>query len=94
MDAFVNICWSLGCQIIYTTFIDFVSCKRLFVMYFTWLVSFLCFFFFTFSDDLEYERAFAALDELNLARLKPFFKKEFLQVINVELYFNCFPLFM
>ena len=52
------------------------------------------FFFFTFSDDLEYERAFAALDELNLARLKPFFKKEFLQVINVELYFNCFPLFM
>lgn len=52
------------------------------------------FFFFTLSDDLEYERAFAALDELNLARLKPFFKKEFLHVVNVELYSNCFPLFV
>ena len=62
------------------------------VLYLTRLIP--CFFFLTLSDDLEYERAFAALDELNLARLKPFFKKEFLQVINVELYFNCFPLFM
>lgn len=61
------------------------------VLYLTRLIPF---FFFTLSDDLEYERVFAALDELNLARLKPFFKKEFLQVINVELYFNCFPLFM
>ncbi|XP_078364796.1 uncharacterized protein LOC144649210 isoform X2 [Oculina patagonica] len=31
------------------------------------------------SDDIEYERAFAALDELKLARLKPFFKEHFLQ---------------
>lgn len=61
------------------------------VLYLTRLIPF---FFFTLSDDLKYERAFAALDELNLARLKPFFKKEFLQVVNVELYFNCFPLFV
>lgn len=37
--------------------------------------------FFNFTDDLEYERAFAALDELNLSCLKSFFKKEFLQVL-------------
>ncbi|KAJ7349509.1 hypothetical protein OS493_038920 [Desmophyllum pertusum] len=31
------------------------------------------------SDDIDYVRAFAALDELKLARLKPFFKEQFLQ---------------
>lgn len=53
------------------------------VLYLTRLIP--CFFF-TLSDDLEYERAFAALDELNLARLKPFFKKEFLHVIFLFLF--------
>jgi len=31
------------------------------------------------TDDPEYQRAFTALDELNLASLKPFFKENFLQ---------------
>ena len=34
--------------------------------------------------DHGYQRAFAALDELNLASLKPFFKDNYLQVIKQE----------
>ena len=34
------------------------------------------------TDDFEYQRAFAALDELNLVSLKPFFKENDLQVIS------------
>ena len=34
----------------------------------------------TSTDDVEYQSAFAALDELRLGDLKPFFKKQFLQV--------------
>ena len=31
-------------------------------------------------DDCDYQRAFAALDELNLTSLKQFFKENYLQV--------------
>lgn len=52
--------------------------------------------FFNFADDLEYERAFAALDKLNLSCLKSFFKEKFLQVLKIESSFvvlpNCFSL--
>ena len=34
----------------------------------------------TCTDDVEYQSVFAALDELRLGDLKPFFKKQFLQV--------------
>ena len=34
----------------------------------------------TSTDDFEYQSAFAALDELRLGDLKPFFKKQVLQV--------------
>jgi len=35
------------------------------------------------SDDFEYQSAFAALDELRLGSLKPFFKEQFLQVTEI-----------
>ena len=34
----------------------------------------------TSTDDVEYQSAFAALDELRLGDLKPFFKEQCLQV--------------
>ena len=37
----------------------------------------------TSTDDFEYQSAFAALDELKFDDLKPFFKKQFLQVAHM-----------
>ena len=45
--------------------------------------------FVTTSDDTEYERAFAALEEIKLPRLKTFFKENCLRVIFM-IYTNCF----
>jgi len=44
----------------------------------------------TSPDDPEYQRAFTALDELNLASLKPFFKEHFLQVTTTASNFSLF----
>lgn len=40
-------------------------------------------------DDCDYQRAFAALDELNLTSLKQFFKENYLQVFKT-IYKNSF----
>jgi len=40
----------------------------------------------TSTDDLEYQSAFAALDELRLGTLKPFFKEQCLQVTEMIIY--------
>ena len=43
-----------------------------------------------FVDDRDYQRAFAALDELNLASLKQFFKENYLQVLKSQFYCSVF----
>ena len=40
----------------------------------------------TSTDDIEYQSAFAALDELRLGNLKPFFKEQCLQVTEMLIY--------
>ena len=40
----------------------------------------------TSTDDFEYKSAFAALDELRLGNLKPFFKEQCLQVTEMMIY--------
>ena len=40
----------------------------------------------TSTDDFEYQSAFAALDELRLGKLKPFFKEQCLQVTEMMSY--------